>query len=152
MPLSENSPAPNFTLPSTAGDNFNLPDLKGQPLILYFYPKDFTTVCTKEACEFRDQFAFFRNQQIQVWGISRDSIETHARFRQAYKLPFHLLADEQGNVAKLYKAIIPVIGVTRRITYLLDRDHNIVGVFEKMFGHEEHIQQMVAKVQEGMVG
>ena len=152
MPLSEKSPAPNFTLPSTTGENLNLSDLKGQPLILYFYPKDFTPGCTKEACEFRDQFAFFRNQQIQVWGISRDSIATHERFRQAYKLPFHLLADEQGEVAKLYKAIIPLIGVTRRVTYLLDRDHTIVGVFEKMFGHEEHIQQMVARVQEGVTG
>lgn len=152
MPLSENSPAPNFTLPSTAGNDFTLSDLKGQPLILYFYPKDFTTACTKEACEFRDQFAFFRNQQIQVWGISRDSLATHERFREVYKLPFHLLADEQGEVAKLYKAIIPLIGVTRRVTYLLDRDHTIVGAFEKMFGHEVHIQQMVAKVREGVAG
>ncbi len=151
MPLKENTTAPHFTLPSTAGKEFNLQEQKGQPLILYFYPKDFTPGCTKEACEFRDQFAFFRKQDIQVWGISRDNLETHERFRQEYKLPFHLLADEAGEVAKLYKATIPLLPVTRRITYLLDSDHNIAGVFEKMFGHEEHIQQMVSYVQAGKV-
>lgn len=147
MPLKENTPAPDFTLPSTEGKAFSLSkDAKGKPLVLYFYPKDFTNVCTKEACEFRDQFAFFRTQQIQVYGISRDNIATHQRFREQYKLPFHLLADESGDVAKLYKATIPLLPVTRRVTYLLNADHTIAGAFEKMFGYEEHIQEMIERV------
>lgn len=147
MPLKENVQAPDFTLPSTEGKDFSLSrTVANKPLILYFYPKDFTNVCTKEACEFRDQFAFFREQEILVYGISRDNIETHERFRAQYKLPFHLLADEAGDVAKLYKATIPLLPVTRRITYLLDRDHQVAGVYEQMFGYEEHIRQMIDKV------
>ena len=147
MPLKENTPAPDFTLPSTEGKNFTLSkDAAGKPLVLYFYPKDFSRVCTKEACEFRDQFAFFRHQQIQVYGISRDGIETHQRFRKQHELPFHLLADEAGEVAKLYKATIPLIPLTRRVTYLLDANHKIAAAFEKMFGFEEHIQQMIEQV------
>lgn len=149
MPLKINTPAPDFTLPSTEGKLFSLSqDARNKPLVLYFYPKDFTRLCTKEACEFRDQFAFFRNQQIQILGISRDSIETHHRFREEYKLPFHLLADEKGEVASLYKASVPLLPLTRRITYLLDANHRVAGAFEKMFGHEEHIQQMIENVQQ----
>lgn len=147
MPLKEQSPAPDFTLPSTEEKPFTLSkDAKGKPLILFFYPKDFTRVCTREACEFRDQFQFFRNQHIQVLGISRDTVETHQRFRKENKLPFHLLADEKGDVARLYKASIPLLSLSRRITYLLDENHRIAAAFEKMFGDEEHIQQMIEKV------
>lgn len=147
MPLQENTYAPDFTLPSTEGQDFSLSNsAKGQPLILYFYPKDFTRGCTRQACEFRDQFQFFRSQDIMVLGISRDSVETHHKFRAAHKLPFHLLADEDGKVASLYKASIPLIPVTRRITYLLDAEHCIVGSFEKMFGAEAHIQEMIDRI------
>lgn len=149
MPLPLNSSAPDFSLPSTTGSTFTLSQsAKGRPLVLYFYPKDFSRVCTKEACEFRDQFQFFRGQQIEIIGISRDNIETHHRFRKAFELPFHLLADEQGHVASLYKASVPLLPLTRRITYLLDAQHGIAGAFEKMFGYEAHIQQMIDKVQQ----
>lgn len=147
MPLSENSTAPNFTLPSTEGKDFSLnKDAAGKPLIIYFYPKDFTPGCTKEACEFRDSFAFFRDLDIPVYGISRDSVETHHKFREAHNLPFHLLADTDGKVAELYKASVPLIKFTRRITYLLDAQHNIVGVYTNLFGATKHIHQMIEKV------
>jgi peroxiredoxin Q/BCP len=147
MPLSVNAPAPDFSLPSTSGNTFRLSDdQKDKPCILYFYPKDFTNVCTAEACAFRDQFAEFRGLDIDVYGISRDTLETHHKFREAYKLPFDLLADVDGNVAKLYKARIPVIGMTRRVTYLLDAQHRIAAVYEDMFGAEGHIRAMIEKV------
>lgn len=152
MPLKEQTPAPDFTLPSTEGKDFTLSqDAKGKPLILYFYPKDFTNVCTKEACEFRDHFDFFKQLDIRIHGISRDSVETHHRFRSEHKLPFHLFADEAGKVADLYKASVPLINFTRRITYLLDREHKIASTFEKLFGAHQHIEQMVKQVQKGMV-
>ena len=152
MALKEQTPAPNFTLPSTEGKDFTLyQDAKGKPLILYFYPKDFTNVCTKEACEFRDHFDFFSKLDIRIYGISRDSIETHHRFRKEHKLPFHLLADEEGNVADLYKASVPLISFTRRITYLLNHEHKVVRAFEKLFGAQQHIEEMVKQVQKGKV-
>ncbi len=80
--------------------------MKGKPCILYFYPRDFTPGCTREACGFRDQFAEFRGLDIDVTGISRDSVATHLKFKETHRLPFELLADEQGEVATLYKAAI----------------------------------------------
>lgn len=147
MPLKINEKAPDFTLPSTTGTSFSLYEItKGKPLILYFYPKDFTGGCTTEACEFRDHFALFRNLQIDIIGISKDDIETHLKFKQSYNLPFELLSDENGLVAERYKAIIPVIKVIRRITYLLDKEHKIAAVFESMFGAARHIEYMINKV------
>ncbi len=152
MPLKENQPAPDFSLPSTSGNTFTLSkDLQSKPCIIYFYPKDFTPGCTKEACEFRDMFAVFRNVNMEVIGISRDDIETHLTFKQQYKLPFELLSDTDGKVAGLYKALIPVVKVTRRITYLLDKNHRIAAVFESMFAAEKHIEVMVEKVKSGVV-
>jgi peroxiredoxin Q/BCP len=150
MALSINQTAPDFTLPSTNGENFTLSvHLKDKPCILYFYPKDFTPGCTKEACEFRDAFAVFRNLDITVLGVSRDSVQTHLEFKKAHSLPYELLADTQGTVAELYKAIIPLIKVTRRTTYLLDSTHTIVAVYENMFDAEQHIQVMIEKVKGG---
>lgn len=147
MALKENTPAPDFSLPSTSGKTFSLhKDAAGKPLIIYFYPKDFTSVCTKEACEFRDSFDYFRGLDIDIVGISRDSIATHHEFRKAHRLPFELLADEDGKVADLYEATVPLIRFTKRITYLLDSDHHIAGVYQNMFGARAHIEAMIRKV------
>jgi peroxiredoxin Q/BCP len=149
MALQVNEQAPDFTLPSTSGTDFSLyKDLEGKPCVLYFYPRDFTRGCTSEACDFRDNITFFKGFDIDVLGISRDSIETHQKFREHYKLPFHLLADKSGQVCKAYKALVPLIGIPKRITYLLDKDKKIVAVFEKFFGAEEHIQSMIAAVKQ----
>ncbi len=143
MPLSLQQQAPDFALPSTAGTRFRLSEtMKNKPCILYFYPKDFTPSCTKEACEFRDEFAQFRGLNIHVIGISRDSIETHLRFKETYKLPFELLSDEKGEVATLYKANILFLPLTRRITYMLDRNHRVAAVYEDMFAAHKHIAAM----------
>ena len=84
-----------------------------------------------------------------MYGISRDDIPTHLRFKKEQNLPFELLADTEGQVAKLYKAVIPLVGLTRRITYLLDSQHQIVASYENMFSAENHIRQMVEKVKQG---
>jgi peroxiredoxin Q/BCP len=152
MPLKENQPAPDFTLRSTSGRNFTLSeDMYGKPCIIYFYPKDFTPTCTREACEFRDMFSMFTNLDIEIIGISRDDIETHQRFKQQYNLPFELLADTDGKVAGWYKALIPIVKITRRITYLLDENHRIAAAFESMFTAEKHISIMVEKVKSGAI-
>lgn len=142
MPLKPGTIAPDFTLPSTAGKNFSL-HKEGGPCILYFYPRDFTSGCTREACKFRDTFSFFEELDIPVYGISRDSVTTHLEFKAAYHLPFDLLSDEYGRVSDLYKASIPFLNFTRRVTYLLDKDHRVMAVYENLFAATSHVREMV---------
>lgn len=147
MALSLGAKAPDFSLPATSDRKISLSkDFAGKALILYFYPKDFTKVCTAEACEFRDQFEAFRNLDIPVFGISRDDIPTHERFKKEYKLPFDLLSDQNGKVCNAYDALIPLIKMPKRITYLLDQDHKIAGVFSDMFESKGHIESMLKKL------
>lgn len=146
MALSIGVKAPDFTLLSTNGTFTLSKELLGKPCIIYFYPKDFTSVCTKEACSFRDEFSIFEGVNTTIIGISKDGVETHHKFKAQYKLPFELLADIKGEVAKLYKASIPIIGVTKRITYLLDKDHKITAVFDSLFEAQEHVQKMLSAI------
>ncbi|TAF67756.1 MAG: peroxiredoxin [Cytophagales bacterium] len=147
MALKVGDKAPNFKLASTSGEDFVLDEtLQGKPCILYFYPKDFTRGCTAEACDFRDNITFFNQFEVDVLGISRDTIATHQSFRSQYELPFHLLSDKNGKVSAKYNALIPIIGINKRITYLLDTEHTIVAIYDNFFGAKEHIQNMIAKV------
>ncbi|UZR94337.1 peroxiredoxin [Chondrinema litorale] len=147
MALANQTKAPDFTLPSTSGEDFSLyNDMSGKPCIIYFYPKDFTRGCTKEACSFRDTHEEFKGLDIEIFGISKDSIETHLKFKKEYQLPFDLLSDKSGDVCKKYKALIPVIGIPKRITYLLDKDHKIVASFDNMFDFNGHIKEMIKQV------
>ncbi|MEM1137730.1 MAG: peroxiredoxin [Bacteroidota bacterium] len=147
MALLNNSKAPNFILPSTSGNDFSLyQDMAGKPCIIYFYPKDFTPGCTKEACSFRDVHQEFSGLDITVFGISKDTISSHLKFKAAYQLPFELLSDATGDVCKKYKALIPILNVPKRITYLLDKNHKIASSFENMFNASAHIKEMIAKV------
>ncbi len=147
MALKPPTQAPDFTLPSTSGSDFNLSkDFANKPCIIYFYPKDFTSVCTAEACDFRDNIGFFKNLGIDVIGISRDTVETHLRFKDENQLPFELLADVKGTVAGEYGALVPLLGVTRRITYLLDKSHKIFATYENFFQSKVHIKEMIAQV------
>ena len=147
MALTVGMQAPDFTLPSTTGKRFTLSQhMKGKACILYFYPKDFTPGCTKEACGFRDAFSFFRNMDIDILGISADTVSSHQKFKEKYDLPFELLADVNRKVAKSYQAILPLIGTVRRITYLLGKDHKIAAVYENLFGAEKHVQEMVETI------
>lgn len=99
MALSKGRKAPDFQLPSSKDRNFRLSEtLAGCPCILYFYPKDFTPGCTQEACDFRDNFSFFKELDIDVVGISKDTVATHKKFIETNKLPFELLSDEKGEV------------------------------------------------------
>ena len=147
MALQIGQKAPDFNLHSTSGQILRMSEnLKGKAFILYFYPKDFTRGCTAEACEFRDQFEAFRNLDVPVYGVSRDDIPTHEKFKKAYKLPFDLLSDPDGKVCKSYDALIPLIKMPKRVTYLIDDKHEIAGVFSDMFESKGHIESMLAKL------
>ncbi|MCX6028950.1 MAG: thioredoxin-dependent thiol peroxidase [Chloroflexi bacterium] len=96
------TPAPDFTLPADDGKSVRLSDLRGQRVVLYFYPKDMTSGCTTQACGFRDSYPEITEQNAVVLGISPDGVESHVKFKTKYNLPFRLLADEEHKVAELY--------------------------------------------------
>lgn len=144
MALKEGDKAPKFKLESTGNKTIDSSkDLIGKSFIIYFYPKDFTKGCTAEACEFRDQFAAFREVEIPVFGISRDDISTHERFKKAHNLPFDLLSDIDGKVCKAYDALIPLVKMPKRVTYLVNPQHKIEAVFSGMFESKGHIEAMM---------
>lgn len=148
MAMKVGSKAPEFNLKSTGDKSVDsTKELKGKAFILYFYPKDFTPGCTAEACEFRDQFEAFRDLNVPVFGISKDTISTHERFKKENKLPFDLLSDPSGKVCKSYDALIPLIRMPKRITYLIDEDHKIAAVFSDMFESKKHISSMLKNLQ-----
>lgn len=148
MALRIGTKAPDFKLPSTTGHILSLSeDLRNTPCVIYFYPKDFTSGCTKEACSFRDSYDKFKLLGIRILGISRDSIESHLNFKKRYNLPFELLSDVDGSVTKLYDAKLPIINLPARITYLLDESHIIIGRYDSLFDAYGHIQEMLKTAQ-----
>jgi peroxiredoxin Q/BCP len=147
MALKIGDTAPTFNLESTSGKRVSFPeDFNGKSLILYFYPKDFTRVCTAEACEFRDEFSAFRDLEADILGISRDDIPTHLRFKKEYRLPFELLSDPTGKICKAYDALIPLIKMPKRITYLIDPSGKIAGIYADMFESKLHVEAMLRKL------
>lgn len=145
MALKVGSKAPDFTLASTNKPEFTL-SKESLPIILYFYPKDFTPGCTKEACSFKDHFSYFKDCNVKVVGISRDPIERHRSFKKKHELPFELLSDSDGSVCQLYDALIPVLGIPKRITYLIDKEMKILTVHDQLFGYAAHVKQIKDKL------
>ena len=135
--LEIGSKAPDFTLPDQNGQNHSLSDYKGRKVILYFYPKDMTSGCTKQACSFGELYPQFREKGAVILGISKDSVASHKKFEEKYGLPFTLLADTEKTVIQAYdvwkeKNLYgkPSMGVVRT-TYLIDEN----GIIEKAFGN-----------------
>ncbi len=106
--LKEGDKAPDFAVPDATGKTVRLKDQRGKKVVLYFYPKDDTPGCTKEACSFRDSFAKFKKHGIEVLGVSLDSEKSHQKFATKYGLPFRLLADnEKGKIKKIFSKVKP---------------------------------------------
>jgi len=131
LKLKQGDPAPEFTAVTSGGREVSLSDFKGQHVILYFYPRDNTPGCTKEACAFRDEFAQFKKQGAVVLGVSTDSVKSHDKFVDKFKLPFPLLADEDKKIAQAYgawgqKSFLgrKYMG-THRVTFLIGPDGKI---------------------------
>ena len=125
--------APDFTLMDERGLPVSLKDFLGKnPVVLYFYPKDFTSGCTTEACSFRDDYKAYEEKGAVVVGVSLDSIESHAKFSKHYNLPFTLLSDNRKEVAKAYGVLGTGGFLAKRVTFIIDRDGNIAGIFSKV--------------------
>lgn len=147
MPQPAGIQAPDFTLSDENGNPRSLKDFLGKAVILYFYPKDDTPGCTKEACNFRDDYAEYQKADVVILGVSPDSPKSHARFKQKYNIPFTLLADEERVVCNLYGVWGPKKYMGReydgvyRTTFLISPDGMIKKVFEnvKPDGHSQEI-------------
>ena len=138
MPLTSGIPAPDFELPDDTNTPRRLSSFRGKPVILYFYPKDDTPGCTKEACNFRDNYSAYEKSGAVILGVSPDAAQAHARFKTKFELPFPLLADENHRVCDLYPVWGPKKLMGReyegvlRTTFLIDAQGNIARVFENV--------------------
>lgn len=146
--LNEGTTAPVFKTTNADGETVSLKDLRGQKVVLYFYPKDDTPGCTKEACSFRDAFAKFKKRGIAVLGVSPDSEASHKKFETKYKLPFTLLADKDHAIADAYgvwgekKFMGRTYMGVQRTTFLIDEKGKIKKVFEKV-KPEDHASEVL---------
>ena len=146
--VKEGSAAPAFKTTDANGETVNLKDFRGKKVALYFYPKDHTPGCTKEACSFRDAFSKFKKQGITILGVSPDSEKYHQKFVAKYKLPFTLLADTDHSIADAYGVYgeKKFMGRTymgiHRTTFLIDEKGKIKKVFEKV-KPEDHADEVL---------
>jgi peroxiredoxin Q/BCP len=147
-------PAPDFTLPSTSGESVSLRSFKGKKtVILYFYPKDETPGCTREACDFRDHHAELEQHQVVVLGVSTDGLESHRHFIDKHQLPFTLLADEDAAVSKMYGVYKQknlygkkYMGI-ERTTFIIDRTGRVAQIYPKVKvdGHIQNLLEFVGE-------
>jgi peroxiredoxin Q/BCP len=148
MTLKVGDLAPDFTLPTdVVGQNIQLSAKRGKKVVLYFYPKDNTPGCTKEACDFRDNFERFAAEDVLIYGISKDNPQNHTKFKTKYNLPFTLLVDANADVCEAYGAINKksLFGKTflgiERSTFLIDEKGFISAIWRKVKvgGHVEQV-------------
>ena len=123
MTLSVGTTAPAFTTTDDRGNNVSLADFQGKTVVLYFYPKDDTPGCTKQAQSFRDSFAEYQNKDMVVLGVSRDDQASHQKFKEKYDLPFTLLVDSDGAITQAYD--VDGGGYAKRVTYIIDGNGTI---------------------------
>ncbi len=140
--------APDFELQQQDGTTFRLYDvLKTKNVVLYFYPKDNTPGCTKQACEFRDQYEVFKEYGAEVIGISSDSEDSHEKFGQTHRLPFVLLSDKGGRIRKLFGVPRTMGIVPGRVTYVIDQQGTVRFVFNSLTKPLEHVKKALNVLQ-----
>ena len=153
MALNVGDKAPSFKLKNQDAKVISLAELKGKPIVLYFYPKDDTPGCTKEACNFRDEFPKFGKMKAEIIGVSIDSVESHKKFADKYKLPFNLLSYEKKEVVEKYgvwqeKSMYgkKYMGIVRT-TFIIDTEGKINKIFPKV-KVEEHNKEVIEALKE----
>jgi peroxiredoxin Q/BCP len=147
--LKEGDKAPDFAVTDQSGKIVRLKDLRGKKVVLYFYPKDDTPGCTKEACAFRDSFSKFKKRGIEVFGVSLDSEKSHQKFIDKFSLPFRLLADTDRSLSESFgtygekKFMGRTYMGNHRMTFLIDEKGKIKKIFSKV-KPEEHAEEVLA--------
>ena len=149
LKLKEGDKAPEFTAPTNGGGRISLADFKGKHVVLYFYPRDDTPGCTKEACAFRDHFAAFKKKGAIVLGVSVDSVKSHDKFSDKFKLPFTLVSDEDKKIVEAYgvwgeKSFMGrKYKGTYRVTFLIGPDGRIKKIWPQV-KPEQHAEEVLA--------
>lgn len=143
MSLAVGTIAPEFTTKDDQGKTVSLSDFKGKTVVLYFYPKDDTPGCTKEAQSFRDNYQDYQDKEMIVLGVSMDDESSHKAFKEKYGLPFQLLVDTNGSLTKAYD--VDGGGYAKRVTYIIDGEGTITYVEDKV-NTSTHAQDMLSKV------
>jgi thioredoxin-dependent peroxiredoxin len=139
--------APDFTLPDQSGKPVSLGEFLGKTdIVLYFYPRDNTAVCTAEACAFRDSYGLFKQAGAEVIGVSSDSVESHRQFATAHQLPFILLSDADSIIRKRY-GVPTAFGLPGRVTYIIDRQGRVHRIFFSQFTAEKHVTEALSTLQ-----
>ncbi len=153
MALKVGDKAPSFKLKNQEGETISLADLKGKAIVLYFYPKDDTSGCTKESCNFRDEFPKFGKLNAEIIGVSADSVESHKKFASKYSLPFNLLSDEKREMIEKYgvwkeKSMYgrKYMGI-ERTTFIINADGKITKIFPKV-KVDDHNQEVMEALKE----
>ena len=152
MSLTIGDKAPDFTVATDGGGTFCLSEMMGHNVIIYFYPKDDTPGCTKEACEFRDSLPDFSNSSSKIIGISKDTVAKHDKFKSKYDLPFMLGADLEGDVCGVYGTWVEksmygrqYMGI-ERATFLVDKEGVLQGIWRKV-KVKGHVEEVLGAVQ-----
>ena len=149
--LNVGDTAPDFTLSDQFGEIHQLSDYRGKKVVLYFYPKDDTPGCTKEACSFRDNFQEYRKRKMVVLGVSKDSTKSHVKFSEKYSLPFTLLSDDNNEVSQAYgvwglkKFMGKEYYGINRMTFIIDENGQILRIYEKV-KPENHAEEILADI------
>ena len=142
MEVKVGDKAPDFTLPSQMGDNLTLSEYFGKKnIVLYFYPKDESIGCTREACKFRDTYDVFTSLDAEVLGVSSQSVESHKSFATHHGLPFILLSDEKNEVRKLYGVPATMGIIPGRVTFIIDKKGVVRHIFSSQYQPEKHIEE-----------
>ncbi len=145
--LPPGSPVPAFSAPNQDGKTVSLKDFSGKPVLIYFYPKDDTPGCTKEACALRDRFSRFQKAGAIILGVSRQDAASHRAFREKYRLPFDLLTDKDGDIAKaLGVGTVPIIGVHKRQSLLVGADGKLAAFYGDV-DPEKHADEVLAQIE-----
>jgi peroxiredoxin Q/BCP len=141
--------APDFTLPDADGNSVRLADFSGRPVVLYFYPKDDTPGCTKEACTFRDQYEDFQAAGAAVIGVSSDSGASHRKFAAKHRLPFTLLSDRDGKVRKLFGVPSTLGLLPGRVTFVIDAGGVVRHAFSSQLDAARHVREALGALRAG---
>ena len=141
--VEEGKPAPDFELTSDAGEPVKLSDLRGKPVVLYFYPKDDTPGCTRQACGIRDAWSEFQKAGAEVFGISADTVASHEKFKAKYSLPFPLLADPEHTLGDSYGVAQEGKNSYERSTFVIDAEGNHTKIRRRVTP-DEHADQVLA--------
>jgi peroxiredoxin Q/BCP len=142
MAIKVGDVAPDFALNAQNGSQVKLSNFRGtRNVVLYFYPKDDTPGCTKEACAFRDKYLDFQNLSSEILGISGDSTGSHQQFATKYNLPFTLLSDQDNAVRKLYGVPSTLFVLPGRVTYVIDKEGIVRLVYDSMLDFDAHVEE-----------